>query len=171
MRPNRNAFTLIELLCVIVILAIAAVFVIPQLTSRGDIKTAAAARTVMADIMYAQNRAIAKQTPQYVSFDLTAHTYAVKEGTPPATITNPVTLKAYQQTFGKSNGLIDVTLTSAAFDSKMTIAFDELGAPYSYDTTAGMLSLSSGQIKLTSDGYTLTLNVQPYTGEITLQTP
>ncbi|CAN5401039.1 N/A [soil metagenome] len=167
---HRRGFTLVELLCVIVILAIAAVFVIPQLSSRGDIKTAAAARTLMADIMYAQNRAIAKQTPQYVVFDLTAHTYALKEGSSLTTLTHPVQLKPYLQTFG-SSGLEDVTLTSATFDSKTTIAFDEIGAPYSYDSIAGLVALSVGQIKLTSEGYTLTLNVQPYTGEIALQTP
>jgi len=167
---RSRGFTLIEILCVVVILAIAAVLVIPQISSRGDLKAAAAARTVMADIAYAQNRAIAKQATQYVKFDVASHTYSVQEGTTPATGTNPITLKPYTQTFG-STALDDVTLTSASFDSKDTIAFDEIGAPYSYDSVAGTAALATGQIKIASDGYTMTLTVQPYTGEITISTP
>ena len=48
---------------------------------------------------------------------------------------------------------------------------DEIGAPYSYDSTSGMVALSNGQIKIASDGYTLTLSLEPYTGEITVTTP
>jgi type II secretion system protein H len=167
---HTRGFTLVEILCVLVLLAIMAMIIIPQLGSRGDLKAAAAARTMMADIMYAQNRAIARQTPQYVSFDTATKTYTLMEGTTPAVITHPVTLNSYEQTFGNT-GLEDVTLTSAAFDSKSTIAFDEIGAPYSYDTMSGMVALSSGQIKIASDGYTMTLSLEPYTGEITVTTP
>ena len=91
-RPiDSRGFTLVEMLCVILILAIAAVIVIPQLGSRGDLKAGAAARTIMADFVYAQDRAIAHQAPVYVTFDTTAKTYAVQEGSPLATITNPAT--------------------------------------------------------------------------------
>jgi prepilin-type N-terminal cleavage/methylation domain-containing protein len=171
-RPSTatRGFTLIELLCVVLILAIAALIVIPQLGDRGDLKAAAAARTIAADLMYAQNRAIAKQTPQYVTFNTAAKTYSLQEGTPPTTITNPITLSPYTMTFG-GTALPDVTLTSADFDAKPALAFDEIGAPYSYDSTNGRVALTTGQIKIASDGYTMTLNVQPDTGEITTATP
>ncbi len=169
-RPNLRAFTLIEMLCVILILAIAAVIVIPQINSRGDLKAAAASRAIMADFVYAQTRAIDRQTTEYITFNAAAQTYALQEGTPPATLTNPVTQSPYVQVFGGS-GFTEVTLTSAAFDGKTTIAFDEIGAPYSYDSITGQAALASGQIKIASDGFTMTLNVQPYTGEITVQTP
>jgi prepilin-type N-terminal cleavage/methylation domain-containing protein len=170
-RTPTRGFTLIEILCVVILIAIFAIVVIPQLNERGDIKAAAAARIVMADIMYAQNRAIAKQTAQYVKFDVASHTYQVQEGTPPTTVTHPVTLKTYTQTFN-STAIPDVTLTSAGFDGKDTLAFDEIGAPYAYDSAAGtQAALSTGTIKIAAGGYTMTLTVQPYTGEITTSTP
>ncbi len=169
-RTPARGFTLVEILCVIIILAIAAVLVIPQLSSRGDLQAAAAARTVMADILYAQNRAIAKQSAQYVKFNVATHTYDVQEGATPATGINPVTLKPYTQTFG-GTAIPGVTLTSAAFDGKDTLAFDEIGAPYTYDSVAGLVALSAGSIKIASDGYTMTLTVRPYTGEIVTSTP
>ncbi len=165
-----RGFTLIEILCVVIILAIAAVLVIPQLGSRSDLQAAAAARTVMSDILYAQNRAIAMQTTQYVKFSVATHTYEVQEGTTPATMTNPLTLKPFTQTFG-GTAIPGVTLTSAAFDGKDTLAFDEIGAPYSFDTTGGLVALSTGSIKIAADGYTMTLTVKPYTGEIVTSTP
>jgi len=170
-RTPTRGFTLIEILCVVILMAIIAVVVIPQLNERGDIKAAAAARVVMADIMYAQNRAIAKQAMQYVKFDVVAHTYEVQEGTPPSTVTNPVTLKTYTQTFN-STAIPDVTLTSVGFDGKDTLAFDEIGAPYAYDSVASTsAALSVGTIKIAAGTYTMTLTVQPYTGEITTSTP
>jgi len=167
---QSRGFTLIELLCVIIIIAIAAVLVIPQMGARGDLKAAAAARTLMADLTYAQNRAIAKQATQYVMFTVASGTYQVQEGSPPATETHPVTLVPFVQTFG-STGLEDVTLTSANFDGKSIIAFDELGAPYAYDSVNGTVALVSGAIKIASEGYTMTLNIEPYTGEVALTTP
>ena len=56
---SRRGFTLVEILCVVVILGIASAIIIPQLGTHDDMKVAAAARTVMADLIYAQNTAIA----------------------------------------------------------------------------------------------------------------
>ena len=67
-RRHDGGFTLVEILMVVVILGIAAACVVPQLSSRDDLKTAAAARVVMADLIYAQNRAIAvQQTVHFIA--------------------------------------------------------------------------------------------------------
>src|SRR4029078_5802692 len=68
-RRSIRAFTLIEILMVVVILGIASAIMIPHLGSRDDLRAAAATRVVMADLTYAQNRAIAQQKKHYVRFD------------------------------------------------------------------------------------------------------
>src|SRR5215475_9916349 len=54
----RRGFTLVEILAVVVILGIASAIIIPQIGSRDDMKAAAAARVLIADLIYAQNLAI-----------------------------------------------------------------------------------------------------------------
>src|SRR5262245_1732270 len=89
-------FTLVEILVVVVILGIASAIIIPQIGSRDDLTAASATRVIMADLIYAQNRAIATQKWHYVQFD--GQRYVLYDQTPPATpnltlaIQNPVSL-------------------------------------------------------------------------------
>jgi prepilin-type N-terminal cleavage/methylation domain-containing protein len=172
-RFQFRGFTLTEILCVVVILGIASAIILPQLGTRADLKAGSAARVVMADLMFAQNRAISRQTPQYVVFDVAAKKYCLQDGSPLATLTHPVNQKPYEITFGTGgdNGLQDTTLASAEFDGGMTLAFDELGAPYSYDAVLGLTPLSSGAIKVSCEGYEITITIEPSTGELTVTTP
>lgn len=172
-RSQPRGFTLTEILCVVVILGIVSAVILPQLGSRGDLKAGAAARVVMADLMFAQNRAISRQTPQYVVFDIAEKKYRLQDGSPMATITHPVNQKPYEITFGSGGdqGLQDVTLVSADFDGSATLAFDELGAPYAYDSTLGMVPLATGTIKVSCEGFEITISIEPSTGELTVSTP
>src|SRR4051812_1277839 len=67
-RGGKAAFTLVEILMVVIILGIASAVIVPNLGTRNDMNVAAAARVVMADLMYAQNRAIVTQSMTYVQF-------------------------------------------------------------------------------------------------------
>src|SRR5688572_14008047 len=90
-RNPRLAFTLIEILGVVVILGIISAVILPQLGSRDDQKVSAASRVLMADLTYVQNRAITKQKTHYVLFDATNNFYRVLESMSPVTmIKNPV---------------------------------------------------------------------------------
>jgi prepilin-type N-terminal cleavage/methylation domain-containing protein len=172
-RSQCRGFTLTEILCVVVILGIASAVILPQLGTRADLKAASAARVMMADLMYAQNRAISRQSPQYVVFDVAAKKYSLQEGSPLTTLTHPVNRTPYEIVFGSkgTNGMEDITLVSADFDSGEIVAFDELGAPYAYDAVLGLTPLTSGQIKITCEGFGLTINIEPSTGELTVTTP
>src|SRR5438067_9722696 len=98
---KHRAFTLIEMLAVIVIMGIAAGIVIPQIGSRDDLRTASAAREVMADLIYAQNRAISTQLKHYVHFDGNTYTLYTRtdDSLELSAITHPLTKAPYVQTF------------------------------------------------------------------------
>jgi prepilin-type N-terminal cleavage/methylation domain-containing protein len=176
--PNLRrapAFTLVEILVVVTILGIAAAIIVPQIGSRGDLKAAAASRLIMADLIYAQNRAISTQTKHYVTFSTsTPQSYRIVTSmTPLVNITHPITKASeYAVTFGSngSAGLSDISLGTVSFEGKTTIAFDELGVPYYYDAasnTTTALSTSGGStIAVKCGTFTLTISIEPYTGEI-----
>jgi type II secretion system protein H len=177
MRPRQNSrqgFTLVEILVVVVILGIAAAVVVPQLGAQNDVRAAAAARMIMADLIYAQNRAIATQTRHYVVFNTTAgsQSYRIRMGSAMADIPQPITKESYYEVkIGQKNtALSDVSLGDVSFEGFTTIAFDELGVPYYYDptgpTTTALSSVGGSTIQVKAGTYTLTITVEPYTGEI-----
>lgn len=168
---NRlSAFTLIEILCVVMILGICSAVIIPQISSRDDLRVAAAARVVMSDLMYVQNRAIATQKKHFVVFS--GQTYTVQsrasDVSPLTTITHPITKGNYVSEFGTSassaNGMNLCTLGTSSVD---ILGFDELGAPFSYNAgTGASTSLSaSATIPVTAGAKTLTISIEPFTGE------
>jgi prepilin-type N-terminal cleavage/methylation domain-containing protein len=175
-KRNRPAFTLVEILTVVVILGIAGAVIVPQMGSRGDLKAAAAARMIMADLIYAQNRAISTQTRHYVKFDNTStpQTYRLLTSiTPLVDITHPITkASSYVTTFGAngSPGMDDISLGTVSFEGKKTIVFDELGVPYFYDpatsTTTALTTTGGSSIQVKCGTFTLTVSIEPYTGEI-----
>src|SRR4051812_48658675 len=74
---RRSGFTLVEILAVVVIIGIASAIVIPQIGNRDDLKGAAAARVLVADLIYAQNLAVATQSTTYVKFDTANNKYTI----------------------------------------------------------------------------------------------
>jgi Tfp pilus assembly protein FimT len=168
----------VEILTVVVILGIASAIVVPQISSHSDLQAASAARVLMADLIYAQNRAIATQSMVYVTFNATTQTYTLSTAVPLTaanTLSHPVTHAPYAITLGPAatTGLTNVSFQNVTFDGKTTLAFDELGTPYACDPAAlpaaQLVPLSAGSLTLTSGQQSLTINIEPYTGEITVQ--
>ena len=169
---RRSAFTLIEILMVVVILGMASAIVIPQINSRNDLKSASAARLVMADIMYAQNQAIVTQTRQYIKFDTAGKQYKLCSGfSPEVVITNPVTQGSYVQKFGSASTTYtkEMNLVSANFDGNAALAFDALGAPLAVASDGTAAALVSGSVVVGAGQNSMTITVAPYTGELTAQ--
>jgi prepilin-type N-terminal cleavage/methylation domain-containing protein len=167
----RRGFTLVEILVVVVILGIASAIIIPQIGSRDDLTAAAAARVMMADLIYAQNRAIATQQRQFVWFNGQQYTLmALDSSSTLQTIEHPVNLTAYTQVFGQSRTAFEkVSLNSWDFGGPSIIGFDELGSPFSYDSSTGTQTAraSAGTIVIKCGASTLTVAVEPFTGETT----
>jgi prepilin-type N-terminal cleavage/methylation domain-containing protein len=175
---SRSAFTLVEVMTVIVILGIAAACIVPQIGTRDDLDVAAAARSVMADLLYAQNRAIATQKMHFVEFAGNSYSILARDSdtAPLYTITNPTTQNSYVVTLGPSNTIYPkVSISSVSFDGSpsMTIQFDSLGAPWVYNLQNGtsVPLVNDGQIKLTtaSANLTATVLIDPVTGEASTQ--
>ncbi len=168
----RRAFTLIEILVVVVILGLASAVIVPQISSRDDLKVSSAARTLVADLIYAQNMAITKQQMYYVRFDAANERYTVLSAVSPDTIvTHPIQVEPFVTAFGPNGTtptLREVMVDVVNFDGQSTIAFDEMGVPHSYDPNTNATSpLNAGSIRLKCGAHTvMTVTVEPFTAEL-----
>jgi prepilin-type N-terminal cleavage/methylation domain-containing protein len=174
MFPRRltrgGGFTLVEILVVVVILGIASAIIIPQIGSRDDLVVSAAARVVMADLIYAQNRAIATQRPHYVRFN--GQQYSVSDQTSLVPITHPVSQNPFTVAFGGSGTPLEgASLGAWGFGGPDTIGFDELGSPFAFSGTGTSALATDGTISIRnkSGSVALKISIEPFTGEATVQ--
>lgn len=190
---QRRGFTLIEILCVCIILAIAAKIAIPYVSNGyNDVKLTAAGRSFMADLYYAQNLAITNQQNVFVVFTAATSTaggsYSIKSGATAAAATvvkNPSDGLDYTQYLGSCSAS-QLPLQRPTFaNSKLgtlpgsitAFGFDYMGQPINADGTI-MASIpgaaptddaSKGMplpLKSLDGAMTLRLYVQLYSGEL-----
>jgi general secretion pathway protein H len=156
---KTRAYTLIELLIVIMVLGIASAVLIPSLGSTGVLRVQAAVRQIVADITVAQSEALAYQRGRAIIFDVETNSYKVVEVRsgeidPDANLLSTVELSA-ASVYG------DAKIVSASFDGDTTLIFDEIGAPtlspgQSQPTATGVLTVegSGNRFRIEIDGYT-----------------
>ena len=163
----RHRFTMIELLVVVAILAIAAAIVVPMASSAGSMQLRAAVNMVAADLEYAKSMSISRGRRYAVVFDKTTETYRVTDASG-TTISHPVkTGFLYTVDFRDDGRLGQVDIVDVSFDSKNAVSFDSLGSPWS-GTGGSATQLNSGVITLQAGGITRTVNVEPVTGYISV---
>ena len=161
---GSGGFTLLELMVVMVIMAIAAAIAVPMFSGAGTIEVEAAGHVVAADLEYARSLAISRQQTYSVVFNAAGESYQVVDsgGT---VVTHPINVgDNYIVNFSTDTRLDQVDITSADFDSTSTVKFDYLGSAFNGNSQP----LSSGVITLQSQGRTVTVNVEPITGYITV---
>jgi len=154
MEGGRSAFTLIEIMIVIVIIGIAAAMAIPTISSAGSFQIRSAANLVAADLEYAKSMAISRGRPYKVVFSTTTESYQIQD--PNGAVVTPPGRKNTTQ-FGPAGQLNDVAIASVSFNGAQTVTFDYLGSPD-----------NGGSVGLQASGITKTVTVTPVTGFISI---
>ncbi len=157
-RDKSGGFTVIELLIVVVIIAIAALLAVPMITSAAGIQVRSAANMVAADLEYAKSMAISRGQDFSVVFDEAGDSYRIKnQDVDP--IPHPVKKGFdYLIDFRGDSRLDKVDIADVDFNSTGLVTFDCLGSPDS----GGIITLQAG-------GTTMRISVEPVTGFISIQ--
>lgn len=156
LRRGGEAFTIIEILIVVVILAIAALTAIPMMSSAGSVQVRSAANMIAADLEYAKSLAISRGQNFSVVFDTSTESYKITDqyGN---TIWHPVKKGSDYVIDFQKEGLDRVDVTDVDFDGTSQVRFDYLGSPD-----------NGGTVTVQAGGTTATISVEPVTGYISV---
>jgi len=165
LRSISGGFTLVELLIVIAIIAIAALTAIPMMSSAASVQIRSAANMLTADLEYAKSISISKGQNYSVVFDKDTESYRI-EDQDSTVIPHPVKKGFnYVIDFQNDGRLNKVDIVDADFDGTSEVKFDYLGSPYNGSDTP----LNSGVISLQAGGTTTTVRVEAVTGFISIE--
>jgi prepilin-type N-terminal cleavage/methylation domain-containing protein len=164
-QKEKTGFTLVEILVVVVVLALAMWAAVPMFSGAASIQVQSAANMIAADLEYAKSMAISRQRQYGISFNPGVETYSVIDQNG-VVIPHPVkTGFLYTIDFHNDSRLNQVDLASVNFDGNNLIKFDYLGSPLKSDGSP----LNSGTVTLQGGGITITITVEPVTGYIRIQ--
>jgi prepilin-type N-terminal cleavage/methylation domain-containing protein len=164
---RASAFTLLELLIVVVILGILGAAALPAMMSNQDGQCNAAARVVVADLELAQSTAVAQQASVAVVFSVTNQSYkVVLVGA--QNLNNYAGLVAmghpekpgqpYQVSLANDVGASRVTFSAPVFGTHPYVVFDTFGGT----TTSGSVVVRAGDASRT-------VQVGAVTGAVSVQ--
>jgi prepilin-type N-terminal cleavage/methylation domain-containing protein len=153
------AFTLVEILIVVLVIAIGAAIVIPNIGTSANTAVVSAARVVQSDLEVARSLALTTQNPHSVVFSSDLQSYKVVmnySGGPYAStlaVNHPVNQgQVYQVTLPALNGMSKVQVTNVTFGAGTYVTFQSTGDP----VTSGSITLKGGtvQMVITVEGLT-----------------
>lgn len=161
-RGTSAAFSLTEVIVVILVLAIAAAIVVPQMTSASESQVTGAARVLASDLETVRSLAVTTQQSHSLVFSADRTSYKVVRNyaggayaSVPA-IAHPVRSgQVYEVNLARQNGMDRVTVTSATFAGVGYVTFDSRGEP----SNAGTITLRAGTFEMTVSVEGLTGNV------------
>ena len=163
---NVQAFTLVELLVVVLIMAIAGAMIIPMMTGTGEMQALSAARMIATDIQYAQSYAITNQLDVTVQFNPAIDRYTLSNTNTGGTLHHPMTGKDYIVDFRTQDGFDRLDLGPASFvvgngnNDPNSVVFDELGSPS-----------GGGSVIVLGGSQTYRIDVTSVTGTVSVVTP
>ena len=149
-----GAFTLAEMVVVIIIMAIAAAIIIPQAVGTSSLQAQSAARMVMADLEYAQSEAIFTQSLVTVTFDSAGNSYTISNASGP--LVHPINKEEYVVDLDSQTGLESVSISAVSFAGS-AVTFDALGAPD-----------SGGSVTVSAKEHAYQITVAPVSGRVTV---
>lgn len=146
---------------VVTILGIVSVSVIPSMLTAGEMGVQAAARVIVADLLYAQNEAIAQQASHKVVFDVANNSYQIQDqnGTPLTVDWLGGSANNYIVDFANDQRFQGVTITAVDFGvtTPNEISYDNLGGPS-----------TGGSITIQFDRQSYRIDVAEFTGRVTV---
>lgn len=161
-RNKSPAFTLFELICVIVVTAIVAGVGIAMMGASDSTAALAGAQIVLQDLEYAQSEAIARRSEITVAFDVGAGTYTISDGS--GIITNPITKRDYVVNLSEESGTGGVSISGVSFGGT-SVSFNSTGEPVLPGTDT---PVSSGNYVMVRCGdSSRTITITPVIGKIT----
>ncbi len=166
-RSAPCGFTLVEIMMVVAILGLAAVLAVPMLSDTKDVQVASASRQLVSALLFAQTASISEQAPYQVVVDNVTDSISVRDQYDTPVTEDLLSQTTLQISFPTTDHMSQVKIDSVNFDAGNRIWFDRLGTPYS-GLIADKTPLSAGQIILRAGTHTVTVNVEPVTGHITL---
>jgi prepilin-type N-terminal cleavage/methylation domain-containing protein len=165
LRAAHRGFTVIELVIVVVIIAIAAMVAIPIMSSASGFQIRSAANMIAADLEYAKTMAISKGQTFSVVFDETTESYRIEDQND-TIIRHPVKKGFdYIVDFRTDSRLSKVDIEAVNFDTTSEVKFDYLGSP----SNGANNSLNTGVVSLRAGQMTATVSVEPVTGFISIE--
>jgi Tfp pilus assembly protein FimT len=152
-------------MAVVVILAVVAAMAVPLLGDTNNTQLRQAANLLTADLGYAQVESIAHgQDLRLVVFDTVNHNYFIAATSAPTVpLTNPTDRKPYRVTFGsgRADALSAVRIQAVSVGGDNRLGFGVYGQ---LDQPA------AATVTLAAGGRTLTLTIDPVSGEVTIGT-
>jgi len=156
MKQTKPAFTMVEMVLVLVIIALVAGIAMPrfsQAIARQQLE--GAVRRVTADLAYAQKRATQTSTPQTVMFDITSGIYVLNQTPDPNNASQTYMVDLTHEPYNATINNVEFKAAADASGDPVVI-FDIYGTPDS----GGTLTITVGK-----KSTIMTLNAQ--TGKVT----
>ncbi len=156
-RQEPGAYTLIEVLVVVAIIGTAGAVVVPQLLRPGTMGAQAAGRAIIADVLFAQNEAIAHQKTRNIVFDRANSSYQITDENDDLLAVAWKGGGQHSVSIGADDGFEGVSLGAVDFGGQTVLTFDDLGTP-----------VFGGRIDVRGAGVQYRINVAPFTGRVTI---
>ncbi len=185
---GARGYTLIELIMVIAVLALAAALLTPHLVGRDSLTVQAAVRLVIADLSFAQSDALANQEHRRVLFlangyrllRVTQADFPPEDPFDPDTadcLIDPLGGRQYVVDFEQDERFAGVTIDpdQTTIDGRTLAAYPTAGISLNYDELGGTVHATNanlpgngGTIVLTYDAESYRITVEPFTGKLTV---
>jgi type II secretory pathway pseudopilin PulG len=180
--PAARSYTLIELIMVMAVLALAAAMLVPHLVGRDSLTVQAAVRLLIADLSFAQTDALANQEYRRVVFYDDGAGYCIIRvptagWVTPADLNDPAVdyvydplgnMGQYIVNFVEDERFEGVLITSADIDGQVLtdrpeITYDQLGG-----TVNGAAPGTGGNVVITFDDESYRIDIAAFTGKLTV---
>ena len=180
---KARSYTLIELIMVLAVLALAAAVLVPNMVGGDSLRVQAAVRLIISDLSYAQSDALANQQFRRVVFFADGSGYCIlnvptHDWVTPDDLDDPSVEYVYDPLGNMGQYIVDYTvgnrfegivISAATIDTvdlldRPEITYDALGGTVQPDNTPGQ----GGNVVLTFGDVSYRLGIANFTGKLTV---